>query len=455
MLKRYEELEENDFLKMYYGHSLILLTEVIFSLNCAQGAPGLRRTFTHAAHKGAVKSLACAGPFMASGGADDLIHLYDMKSDRDLGFLMIPGQGAVTCLAFYVPISGYTPTHLLAGCADGTLTIWKAGGGWECLKTFRKGHLGEITGIAVHPSGALALSTSRDGTLRLWDLVKGRAIFTTKVEKEPGAVVFAPSGTKYAIQAEDKVALHSVDVQGSSNSGTNQPAAVQLQHPRRVTSMTFGNEDVIIITGTEDGSLSIWDTSVGVSKPILVVPRAHETRIKAMSLVRSVPSTEKTITLATGSSDGVIKVWNLEGLQVSTNEREGTKATCQCEVETRARITTLCAVDPVHVMDIRLKEEAQLRRTKQKLGKKLGEEKERLKNVRGAAALSKKSKRKDRGSKQDSENNRVKQEKVVSFIQPTDVDRQKKKMRKIKINADRAANQRQKGVKTKEVKRPA
>jgi hypothetical protein len=39
----------------------------------------MQRTFTHAAHKNGIKSLAAAGQYLASGGADDLIHIYDMK----------------------------------------------------------------------------------------------------------------------------------------------------------------------------------------------------------------------------------------------------------------------------------------------------------------------------------------------------------------------------------------
>jgi protein MAK11 len=428
---------------------------VLFSFQTdeSQDGFGLKRTFTHAAHKAAVKSLACAGPFMASGGADDLIHLYDMKSNRDLGFLMIPGQGAVTCLSFYTPVSGYTPTHLLAGCADGTLTIWKAGGGWECLKTFRKGHLGEITGITIHPSGALALSTSRDGTLRLWDLVKGRAIFTTKVEKEPGTVLFAPSGLKYAIQAEDRVALHSVDVNSSharsSGSGCDNLPAVQLCHPRRVTSVIFGSEDSIIITGTEDGLLNVWNTTVSVSKPVLVVPKAHDTRIKAMALIRWLPCDKKIISLATGSSDGVIKVWKVESVQLATDKQEESmKATCQCQVETRARITTLCAVDPIHVMEERLKEEIQLRRAKH-----AKQEKKRKEEIDKNSMPTFKKRDRSSASKKEAESKSVKQDKVVSFIEPTDIDRQKKKMRKIKLNADRAASQRQKGASMQKMKK--
>lgn len=36
-----------------------------------------------------------------------------------------------------------------------------------------RAHKGGVTGLAVHPSGALALSVGRDRGMRLWDLIKG------------------------------------------------------------------------------------------------------------------------------------------------------------------------------------------------------------------------------------------------------------------------------------------
>ena len=73
---------------------------------------------------------------------------------------MSPGEGTVTALAFFAPAGAYSPTHLLSGCADGTLSVWSAGGGWECMKTLR-GHRKDISAISVHPSGMVALTVSR------------------------------------------------------------------------------------------------------------------------------------------------------------------------------------------------------------------------------------------------------------------------------------------------------
>lgn len=62
-----------------------------------------------------------------------------LQTDVDLGFLMSPGDGAVSALAFHSPDLKRPPSHLFSGAADGSLSVWQAGGEWICLKTFH-GH---------------------------------------------------------------------------------------------------------------------------------------------------------------------------------------------------------------------------------------------------------------------------------------------------------------------------
>lgn len=117
-----------------------------------------------------MKCIASSAPYLASGGSDDLLHIYDlqvsskfyyaavhchslscqrhetvtltltmMQAGTDLGFLMNPGDGAVSAITFYAQSASHHPSHLLSGAADGGITVWQAGGEWVCLKTLR-GH---------------------------------------------------------------------------------------------------------------------------------------------------------------------------------------------------------------------------------------------------------------------------------------------------------------------------
>lgn len=48
----------------------------------------LSQSFANHAHRASVRCVASGGRFMASGGADDNIQLYDMKLRKEMGVLM-------------------------------------------------------------------------------------------------------------------------------------------------------------------------------------------------------------------------------------------------------------------------------------------------------------------------------------------------------------------------------
>ena len=432
----------------------------------------LVRTFTHAAHKGSVKSLAAAGSYVASGGSDDLIHVFNLREDKDLGFLMNPGQGAISCLQFFTPEDAYEPANLLTGCSDGSISVWKAGGGWDCMKTLR-GHKKEVTSITVHPSGCLALTTSRDGTLKLWDLVKGRVTFSTKIDGggvngggsgsvgvEADAVAFSPSGKRYAVQVGTHVIIKPVSSSTASSQTEGEGEVVKLAHPRRVLSMLWGPNDLtdrVVITGTEDGTLRVWNALQGTE--MLCIPKAHATRVKALACPY-VQVTEEgdgggvPVLLASASSDGGIKVWRLREAvdSVASSSKKEVDAVCVGSVETKARITTLCAVDPVGVMEGRIAEAKKVRKKKKKVQKEAEEEEGGVKDENAITTTLKTKKQRIEepsrlGKKQQTElrekvGKKEQKEGVVSFLDEGWRKKEMTRKKKVQINAKRAAENR-------------
>ena len=64
-----------------------------------------------------------------------------------------------------------------------------------------------VTGLSVHSSGKLVLSTSRDGALRMWNLAKGRCQYKTRLADVALDVQFAPSGSSYALVHSSEIQL--------------------------------------------------------------------------------------------------------------------------------------------------------------------------------------------------------------------------------------------------------
>lgn len=69
------------------------------------------------------------------------------QTNTDMGFLMSPGDGAVSAVRFFAPALGAAPSHLLSGSADGSVSIWAASADWDCLKTL-PGHKCVLPGCA-------------------------------------------------------------------------------------------------------------------------------------------------------------------------------------------------------------------------------------------------------------------------------------------------------------------
>ena len=75
-----------------------------------------------------------------------------------------------------------------------------------------KGHSGAVNSIAIHPTGTIALSTSRDKQMRLWDLSKGATAYQAPLGGEGQLVAFLPEGRRYVIGVDRRLTLHTTQV---------------------------------------------------------------------------------------------------------------------------------------------------------------------------------------------------------------------------------------------------
>ncbi len=157
-----------------------------------------------------------------SGGMDEHIRIYDLRKRAEAGELL-HHKGTITALGFV------GSSHLLSGSEDGMVCIWRVYD-WSLLHILG-GHKGAVTAVALHPSGKLALSTGRDRSLRLWDLVKGRCAYITKLEVVAESVKWSEDGEAYALLLGD----NRLEVRRTAD---NKPTAI-LIHPLRITALAF------------------------------------------------------------------------------------------------------------------------------------------------------------------------------------------------------------------------
>ncbi|KAG6829143.1 hypothetical protein H0H92_005547 [Tricholoma furcatifolium] len=299
--------------KLLYGlHGTISASSSAPSSN--QYTYTLSPLFIFPAHVGCIKAVAASpsgGKWLATGSADEIIKIWDLRRRREVGGLM-HHTGSITHLAFP------SRSHLLSASEDGTLCLFRARD-WSVLRALR-GHKGAVSTVAVHPSGKVALSAGKDGTLRMWDLMRGRGVASTKLGKgKEGEIVrWSSDGEMFAVQSGSTIDIYS----------TSMDLIHSITHPSRVQDVRFTprvpgageGEGELLLVGAEDKLLSVYEVSTDAdhTPKIVAVMTGHTRRVKAVQTISialppssSSSSSAQTILACTVSSDGRIHVYDL------------------------------------------------------------------------------------------------------------------------------------------------
>ncbi|KAJ2682612.1 Protein mak11, partial [Coemansia spiralis] len=165
------------------------------------GQLALSPQFIFPTHVGCIKAVAAGGRYLASGSTDEIVKVYDLKKRVELGSLH-EHKGSITALQFH----GHT--HLLTASEDGAICVFRTKD-WEPLKVLR-GHRSPVSSIAIHPTGKLALSVSRDRTIVIWNLLTGQRASRTKTPQAGELVAWSPSGAHYVVVYATEIQVYAV-----------------------------------------------------------------------------------------------------------------------------------------------------------------------------------------------------------------------------------------------------
>ncbi|KAJ3209993.1 hypothetical protein HK099_008384 [Clydaea vesicula] len=316
--------------RLLYGFDCILNKEKTINL-----IP----SFVYPSHLSCVKTLASTKRFLASGSTDEHIKLYDIKLKKEIGTLMLQHEGTITCLNFF------SNTHLLSASEDGNIAIFRTSD-WERLKTLA-GHKGGVNWVDCHPSGKIALSVGKDQTLKCWDLIRGLCARSTRLKLGVAERVFwSNTGDLYAVLYNNNIEIVNVE-EGKTK------AVITMKE--RINSMVFtvlkGNQDNIddidiIVFGCENGMINVWKTDGSL---LFEFHSTHKNRVKDIDVFNDLKLNISF--LATCSTDGGIKVWNLTDKYILPE----TEIKALGEHETKVRLTCLSFAQPGKILKIKEK----------------------------------------------------------------------------------------------------
>ncbi len=104
--------------------------------------------------------------FVFTSGIDEMIHIYDMKKKQEKG-LFVTYAGSISNI--------FIVKDFLLACGDDcNIPIWRLSD-FGLLHNL-KGHKKGVVALAVHKSGKFCISSSKDNTIIVWNLMNGLKI---------------------------------------------------------------------------------------------------------------------------------------------------------------------------------------------------------------------------------------------------------------------------------------
>lgn len=201
--------------------------------------------------KGHSMAINCAafapdGSWLASGGADNAILLWQTESGRQLR--------ALNAHSGYIRSLAISPDgqFLASGSNDRTIKIWNVAEGRDLFTL--KSHEGPVEALAFSRDGRWLASGSSDKTIKVWDLSSQKEIQSLK-GRTAAVSVLSFSGNGELLAAAEGNVIRLWD--------TKKWREVQTlrRHSAQITALRFSDDNEWFASASADGALLIWHSA--------------------------------------------------------------------------------------------------------------------------------------------------------------------------------------------------
>jgi len=276
-----------------------------------------------------------------SCGDDNVVRFYDWHQQRCVD----EWRGHTACVnrLLHAPVLN----SVFSASRDGTIRQWRSGvsEAVQCIQA----HGMSINGLVINPANTVLASGCRDYSVGMWDTATGSAIARAVIERNVvTAMRWVPGDQHCFVQASEDLTLRVWDVRTAAPvqsiaTGSDIPLCCDVAPDGyRIVTGHNGFEG-------EGCAVSVWDRRAMSSGAYythglnggahITQLRGHQQAVKACKLFAPTAGSGELL-CASGSKDGVIKVWSLgsstSGLQSGRDDQASCVATLELPREWQA-----------------------------------------------------------------------------------------------------------------------
>ena len=167
------------------------------------------------------------------------------------------------------------------------------------------GQSANVVDAAFSADGALASTTSEDGTARVWDVSSGKLVDTFRaVPTTPlTAVTFSHDGSFVAAVSQDNVAR-------VWNVKTGKLTSELRGHTGYVSSIGFSPDGRSVVTASNDHTVRIWNTADGSTR---LIYHGHTGPVRRAIFT---PDGKRIVSVSPGTGNDTTRDWNKEPVRI-------------------------------------------------------------------------------------------------------------------------------------------